>query len=559
MSVESRRLALEQGIGSWRDLNLAQWLDRVAQSHPERPFVISDYRTYTYREVAQGSRRLGRGLIASGVHPGERVAMIVANYPEFVLLTFAIARAGAVAVPINFRFRGDELGYVLRQSESCALVTMASFEGFDYLAALTAQAPGWSEGHSSSLPDLRAVWALPGSGPEGSGLPGLAELERSAAEVSEAELATRCAATPSGASAAVFYTSGTTGFPKGAVLSHEMLLRSAYGSAYSRAFEDGRRILFALPLYHVFAYIEGMLAATFAGGAIIPQLGFEPAATYRAIQDQLASEALFVPTMSIAVVDHPARRDFNTASLHAVMSAAAAAPVWLWERIRSDLGVDELSTGYGMTETSAATTLTMPGDPLETISATVGRPKAGGLAGELCEYRTLDPFSGLPLPPGSEGELAVRGAIISHGYYGKPEETTAARDADGWLRSGDLGYVGPDGYLRITGRSKELYKCGGEQVAPREVEDLLTGHPKVAQAYVVGVRDELMGEVGVAWVVPSGDAPDPEELLRHCAEHLARFKVPREVRYIAATALPTTSTGKVQKYRLIEMAATAPS
>jgi fatty-acyl-CoA synthase len=223
--------------------------------------------------------------------------------------------------------------------------------------------------------------------------------------------------------------------------------------------------------------------------------------------------------------------------------------------------VAEIVTAYGMTETSAAATYTEPDGPLELVAGTVGRPKFGGVAGDpelgglLVTYKTVHPMSGADLDDGAEGELTARGPILTHGYYAKPAETEAALDDQGWLRSGDLGRIAADGSVVLTGRSKELYKCGGELVAPKEVEDCLSSHPEVAQAYVVGVPDEQMGEIGCAWVVPSGPAPpDPERLLAHCRERLARFKVPAQVRFLAAAELPTTATGKVQKFRLIERA-----
>ena len=360
----------------------------------------------------------------------------------------------------------------------------------------------------------------------------------------------------------MIYTSGTSGAPKGVMLSHDALLRSAYGSAWTRAFQDGRRILFALPLYHVFAYVEGLLASLFAGGAIIPQTVFDPVATLAAVQRHRADEALFVPTMTIAVLEAARSGTFDVGSLQAVMSAAAPAPVRLWRAVRERLGVREVVTAYGMTETSAASTYTEPDGPLELVASTVGAPKYGAAAGDpkldgrLVTYRTVDPITGEVLPAGREGELAVRGPIVTRGYYNKPQETAAAIDAGGWLRSGDLGRIDDgNGHLILTGRSKDLYKCGGELVAPKEVEEVLTDHPAVAQAYLVGIPDERMGEVGCAWIVPADEQPpSAEELIRYCRERLARFKVPAHVIFLAAEELPTTATGKVQKFRLIERA-----
>jgi fatty-acyl-CoA synthase len=265
--------------------------------------------------------------------------------------------------------------------------------------------------------------------------------------------------------------------------------------------------------------------------------------------------------MSVALVEHPDRHVRDLSSCTAVLSGAAPAPVWLWETMRSDLGIAEITTGYGMTETGGAMTMTLPEDPLEVHSTTVGRPKLAGVAGiaeaggALCVYRTIDPMTGDDLAPGEEGELASRGPTHMLGFWSKPAETAEAI-RDGWVRSGDLGRIDERGYLQLTGRSKELYKSGGELVMPKEIEDLLTQQPGVSQAYAVGVPDERWGEIGCVFVVPEeGAARDADRLLALCRERLARFKVPRHVFFVEASSLPTTPTGKVQKFRLTARAA----
>lgn len=553
--LSERRAALESAYPAWEPRTLAQALDAAAARHETRPLVLTEERSYTYGEVRDWSRRLANGLRARGVRAGDHVALLMANHPELIALKFAIARVGATAVPINFLLRTHELGYVLRQSDASLLVTMARFRDLDQLAMLDALAPGWErEGGGKAFPRLREVVVFDPAGIGRAGARDLADLEAPGEAAAHAD---------PGANADIIYTSGTSGAPKGVMLSHDALLRSACGSAWTRGFQDGRRILFALPLHHVFAYVEGLLASLFVGGAIIPQIQFDPVTTLEAIERHRADEALFVPTMTIAVLEAAREREHDLDSLTAVMSAAAPAPVRLWQAVRDELGVSEVVTAYGMTETSAATTYTEPDGPLELVAATVGAPKRGGVAGDpelgglLATYKTVDPHTGQDLPAGSEGELAVRGPIVTHGYYNKPQETASALSPEGWLRSGDLGRIDlENGHLILTGRSKELYKCGAELVAPKEVEEVLTSHVAVAQAYVVGLADERMGEVGCAWVVPHGEGepPEPEELILYCRERLARFKVPAHVIYLAAAELPTTATGKVQKFRLIERA-----
>lgn len=555
---DSRRERLEAALGnSWQPMALAGRFDSLAVAHPDRPYIITDSQSYSYRDMQEWSRQLARGLHEIGVRPGERVALVVDNRPEFVAVKLAVARLGAVAVPVNFSYRADELAAVLNSCEASVLISIDAAIGVDRLAVLDELVPGWEGGATSdTVPHLRRVVLVSNERrPDGLDLRGL--LDHAAGLTESGLRRLEDAVAPDGACDIVF-TSGTSGYPLGAVLSHDMVLRSAYGSAYHRAFDDGWRICFSLPLYHVFGYIEGLLAAMFAGGAIVPQAVFNPRSVLAAVQQHRVSEVLFVPTMSVAIVEEAARHSYDLSSLQSVFSAAAAAPVWLWQRIEKQLAPRQVFTGYGQTEVSAATTLTLPGDPLELVAETVGREKLGGVAapadldGSLVRYRTVDPFSGTPLPAGAEGELSARGPIVTRSYFNDSERTAAQIDADGWFRSGDLGRVRDDGYLELTGRSGELFKVGGELVAPQQVEQVLTGYQGVAQAYVAGVQDKRLGEVGWAWMVASdGAQPSETDLLRHCRSHLAAFKVPRKITFLSAEELPKTSTGKVQKYLLV--------
>lgn len=576
-----RRGELEDRHRPWQSRTLTGLLDSVAAQYPSRPFVIGEEASYSYAELADWSTRLARGLAGRGVQNGERVALFLPNGPEFIAARFAVARAGAVAVPVSFRLHAPELAQVLAQSQTAALITMEQFREIDALDALDRIEPGWARlrggppgpppaGNAASLPDLRLVVTVPGGTAE-SRRPDLLTLDELACGpdlVLDAYLAVRAAAANPQDIATIFYTSGTTGRPKGVLSTHDMELRSAYGSAYTRAFEDGRRILFALPLNHVFAYIEGLLAAMFVAGSVVVQSMFNPAASLAAIERYQVGEALFVPTMSLAVVEaagqsgQPGKPSYDLSSLHSVMSAASSAPASLWHDLSRVLGAEQLVTAYGMSETSAAATFTRVGGPVADLEHTVGWPKPGGIAGDpelggrLAEYRAVDPVNGAALPAGQEGELVARGPIVCRGYFRQAEASAAARLPGGWLRSGDLGYLRQDGALVLTGQAKEVYKCGGELVMPAEVEACLTGRPDTAQAYVVGVPDARMGEVGCAWVVPNADTkPDPDEVISYCRLELARYKVPAYVLFTTADQLPLTVFGKVQKFRLAEQAA----
>jgi fatty-acyl-CoA synthase len=562
--VPARRAALEDRHRPWRSRTVSALLDSVVADYPDRPFVITEHGTLSYAELAGRAARLARGLVASGVLPGERVGLYLPNGADMITARFAVAQAGAIAVPISFRLQARELAQLLTLSEASTLITMESFREIDALDALDAIAPGWDQpGGQHALPHLRLIATAPEQGSAGRRPRAvtLGQLERDPDPDLDAELASRAVAASPGDVATIFYTSGTTGLPKGVLSTHDMELRSAYGSAYTRAFEDGRRILFALPLNHCFAYIEGLIAAMFVAGTVIVQATFDPAASLAAIEQHQVGEVLFVPTMSLAVVAAARTASYDVSCLHSVMSAASAAPASLWSELAKLLEVEQLVTAYGMTETSAASTFTRPGGPLDDLEQTVGYPKPGGIAsdpaldGRVIAYKTVDPVSGADLPPGAEGELAACGPVITPGYFQQPEATSAAMLPGGWLRSGDLGYVRADGALVLTGRAKDLYKCGGELVMPAEVEAILNRRADVVQAFVVGVPDARMGEVGCAWVVAEHGAElDPEEVMAACRSELARFKVPAYVFMVGADELPLTVSGKVQKFRLAQRA-----
>jgi fatty-acyl-CoA synthase len=554
--IEQRRSRLRARHRSWVPRTLGGWLDDCADEFGGRPFVVTDEHTITYSETARWADQLADGLAHLGVGPGQRVGMIMANYLEFAPVKFAVAKVGAVAVPFNYLYRTEELAYVLAQSECSVLVAMTSFAGLDYVEMLDAIAPGWTEGRAASVPTLKHVVLLSTDGRQRDGVMTVAGLRALGEEHPGA--AARTTVNPNDIGD-MLYTSGTTGSPKGVMVTHDAVLRVAYASALTRAFEDARRILFSLPCYHMFGYEEGLLAAMVVGGAIVPQTEFDPIHYFAGIETHRATDILCVPTMTVALLEHPERKHFDLSSLRAILSGAAPAPLWLWRRVREELGIAEIVTGYGMTETGGPMTLTLPEDDLSYVADTVGRPMLAGNAGvpgtdALTVYKTVDPALGTDLPPNTEGELASRGPTNMLGYWGKPEETVRTL-RDGWVHSGDLGRVREDGYIEVTGRSKELYKSGGELIMPKEIEDLVSTHPAVSQAFAIGIADERWGEAGCLCIVAApGTTISAAEVIGLCKENLARFKVPRYVLFLDAADLPTTPTGKVQKYRLVRWA-----
>jgi fatty-acyl-CoA synthase len=557
-SIEDRRSALSARFSPWKPLSLHAALDEACRRYGTSPFVITEDRTWTYSDIVAWSERLGKGLQRKGVGVGDKVGIILGNYPEFVALKFAIARIGAVAVPINILNRRDELRYLLRQSDTVLLVTMDSFRGNDYLEALDQIAPGWARhGGGDTFPMLREIVVFP----TGEKLPrvgvetfGMLDLELGAdTAFPTVDPASLCD---------IIYTSGTTGSPKGVMLSHDMLTRTAFGAAYARAFEERHRILFSLPMFHVFGYVEGLLAVLWVGGAIIPQLRFDADDTLAAIERHRASDALLIPAMSLALIDAAPQRKQGTSTLHFALASGGRAPERLWGQIHDVLGVQEITTGYGMTETTATTMLTAPDDPMERLLTSNGRFRDVGpvgdpaISGRLVDYRVVNPETGVELPAGEVGELVAKGPGVTRGYYNKPDATAAAFTEDGWLRTGDLAKIDDEGYMSLVGRCKESYRCGGEQVLPTEVEDLLTSDPAVLQAHVVPVPDERMGEVGAAFIVPRrGATVDVDRLRELTSTRLARFKVPRHFLVVEEGEIPTTASGRAQKFLLTKRAA----
>ena len=562
LSIDERREALLDTVPTWNATTLHGRLDECATRFGSRPLVLTDDSTLTYDDVVDGSRRLAVSLIELGVKPGDRVAVVMANYPEFVTVKFAISRTGAIAVPVNYLYKQDELAHVLADSGCRVLVTMTGFDGQDYQSMLDGIAPGWDSTAfaqrqaraDEAVHALRHVVLLDVDGRARADVHTVVTL--SALGSGRATAADDVTCDPH-APADILYTSGTTGTPKGVVTSHDAVLRTAYASALTRAFQDGRRILFSLPSYHMFGYVEGLLSVLFVGGAIVLLTGFTAERYFAGIERHRVSDILCVPTMAVAIVESPARSRYDLSSLDAILCGSAPAPIWLWTQIAEEFGVREIVTGYGMTECGGCMTLTRPEDPLYLTTDTVGRPKMAGAASaagtdELVRYRAVDPLTGAELGVGQEGELVSSGPTVMQGFWKMPEQTATALRG-GWLHSGDLGVVRSDGCLRLTGRSKELYKSGGELVMPKEIEDLLTGHDNISQAFAIGLLDDRWGEIGCVVIVPvTGAAVSEEDVLALCRSKLAKFKVPKRIVFCAAEDLPKTPTGKVQKFKLAE-------
>lgn len=540
-----RQAKLASRHSPWETLTLHGLYDAAEARWPERLALITDARSWTYADLGRWSRMLTAGLLGKGVKPGDHVALILGNQPEYVALKIALSRLGAVAVPLNMHGRRRDFRYLLEQSDSTTLITMNRFREVDYLVEIEGILPT----------KLKSVFVLPTDNQPHAGF------GEAFASLEAREEADGLPAIDPERLVDLIYTSGTTGEPKGVMISHDMLTRTAFASAYARAFEDARRIIFALPMFHVFGYVEGMLAAPWVGGAIIPLLRFDAVAFLAGCARHRPTDALLIPAMSLALIDAVRSGAPRPETLRAVLASGGRAPERMWQELTDILGIKETTTGYGMTEVTASSTVTRPDDPTERLLQSNGRLRDAGPAAvaetqnRLVQYRVLDPDTNAELPPGEVGHLIAKGPGVTRGYYNKPVETAASFTPDGWLLTGDLGTLDADGYVSLAGRLKESYRCGGEQVLPTEIEDLLTGHPDILAAHVVPLPDERMGEVGVAFLVPRpGRSPDPEEVERYARARLARYKLPRHYLVIEASEVPATASGRARKHLLVNMA-----
>lgn len=561
-TAKERRAALEQNYPVWPRQTLAAHFADQAQRFGERPLLITEHASHSYREIWEQGQLYARALLALGVRRRDHVAVLMASDVEYAYLMLGIWLVGAVCVPINTMLRDEELLYLLKQSDSRWLFMHQVASGVQH-ADTVSRVFADIVAHDLTQAGIAQVVCLANTDAplDDRFLPWDAFIG-AADKVTESERKARTEASEYPDEVAdIIYTSGSTGLPKGVMITHDMFLRCAYSTALSRAFEEGRRVYTALPLYHVFALVEGILAVSFVGGALIIAPRFTPQFSLQIMEKHKANDFLCVPSMLVALLNQADLSAYDLSSLHAMMCAAAPAPIVVWERAVRELGLREICAGYGGTEATAATAHTEIGDAIETVATRVGRIKPGGASGlpefggANVQYKTIDPYTLQDLEPGDTGELVVRGNLVTKGYYNKPDETAAVIDKDGWLRTGDLGRIHGGGYIELLGRSKELYKISGENVAPKEVEDVICRHPAVAQAYVVGVKDAMTSETGAAFIeCKPGMACTRRELIEYCQEHLARFKVPRYFWFMTAGEWPMTGTGKIQKFRLQELA-----
>ncbi len=508
-------------------------LERTVARHGGREALVecATGRRWTYAELDRDVDRLARALLAAGLAAGDRVGIWAPNCAEWVLVQYATAKVGAVLVTVNPAYRTSELAYVLQQSGVVLLVSATEFKGSDYRAMV-------DEVRADCRALARVVFI---------GTPGWDELLASADAVHEQALRERSTSLSPDDPINVQYTSGTTGFPKGATLSHRNILNNGFFVTDLIGLTEQDRLCVPVPFYHCFGMVMGNLGCTSHGACIVvPAPAFDPAETLRAVQDERCTGLYGVPTMFIAMQGLRDFASYDLSSLRTGIMAGSPCPVTVMERCIADMHMSEVSIAYGMTETSPVSTQTRVEDDVERRTSTVGRVHPH------VEVKVVDPVDGSTVPRGETGELCTRGYSVMLGYWDDPDKTAEAVDADGWMHTGDLAVMRDDGYVNIVGRSKDMVIRGGENVYPREVEEFLHTHPDVADVQVVGVPDPRYGEELCAWVrLREGAEPLTVEAVRaFCAGRLAHYKVPRYVRVV--DEFPMTVTGKVRKVEMRE-------
>ena len=503
---------------------------------------------WTYRELGERVDAFAAGLLALGLEPGDRIAIWAPNCAEWVVTQFATAKAGLILVNINPAYRLAELEYALNKVGCRGLITATAFKTSDYVGMLNALAPelaGSAPGRlkAAKLPHLQTVIQI--GGPLASGTLAFDEVPRMGGAAERARLAELAGRLQFDDPINIQFTSGTTGAPKGATLTHHNILNNGFFLGEAMRYTERDKVCIPVPLYHCFGMVIGNLACITHGSAMVfPGEGFDPLATLQTVAEERCTALYGVPTMFIAELEHPEFASFDLSSLRTGMMAGAPCPIEIMRRCIESMHLTELTIGYGMTETSPVSFQTAIGDPIEKQVATVGRVHAH------VEAKIVD-AEGHIVPRGTPGELCTRGYSVMLGYWDDAERTAQAIDRARWMHTGDLATLDAEGYCNIVGRIKDMVIRGGENVYPREVEEFLYRHPKIQDVQVFGVPDKRYGEELCAWVkLRAGERLDAAELRAFCDGQIAHFKIPRHIRFVEE--FPMTVTGKVQKFVMRE-------
>ncbi|MDZ5710850.1 AMP-binding protein [Jeotgalibacillus haloalkalitolerans] len=503
----------------------------------------------TYSEFDHETDELAKAFMGLGIEKGEHVAIWSDNKREWLLSQYATGKMGAVLVTVNTNYQQAELTYLLEQSDATTLILGEEFKGTSYIDIINAVCPGLAsskKGHlqQSKLPYLKRVIVM--SDNEYPGIFTWSEFQQFAVAVSDQELAGRLDTLDPQDVINIQYTSGTTGFPKGVMLTHYNIVNNAQLIGDYMKLTSKDRVCIPVPFFHCFGCVLGTLAAVTHGSTMVLLEQFDPLKVLKAVQEEKCTALHGVPTMFIAELNHPDYHTFDTSSLRTGIMAGSPCPIEVMKKVIGDMGADEITICYGQTESSPVITQTRPDDAIEKRVATVGKPHPD------VEVKIIDPVSGQEVQTGEPGELCTRGYLIMKGYYKNEEATDAAIDHEGWLHTGDIAVMDEDGYIAITGRIKDMIIRGGENIYPREIEEFLYQHPAIQDVQVVGVPDARYGEELMAWIIlKEGAALTEEELRQYCRGKISHHKIPRYIEF--TDAYPMTASGKIQKYVLREM------
>jgi fatty-acyl-CoA synthase len=535
-----------------REITIGDLLDETAGQYPGKEALVYHERglRYSFAQFQDICNQAARGFLSLGIQKGENIAIWATNVPEWVISQYATAKMGGVLVTVNTSYRTHELEYLLRQSESTTLLLIDSYRDANYLGMLREICPELDtcepgKLHSARLPHLKNVIYI---GEERQ--PGMflwQDLMERANLIQEEERIARQQSLAPDDVINMQYTSGTTGFPKGVMLSHTNIVNNAIKVAECQRLGVQDRVCIPVPFFHCFGCVMGTLACVATGATMVPVIAFDPGIVLLVVEKERCTALYGVPTMFIAELNHPTFAERDLSSLRTGIMAGSLCPIEVMKNVVHKMGIRDITIAYGQTESSPVITQTVPEDSIERKVSTVGRPHAG------VEAKVIDPVTGESLPQGVQGELCTRGYLVMKGYYNMPEQTAQAIDAEGWLHTGDLATMDEDGYFQITGRLKDMIIRGGENIYPREVEEFLYTHPKVLDIQVVGVPDPKYGEQVLACIrVKPGEALTEEEVLEYCHGKIARFKIPRYIQVV--DEYPMTASGKIQKFKLREQA-----
>ncbi len=531
---------------------LGEFFDAMVARQPEHDALVSAHQQlrYSYRELQTASKQLASALLGLGLKPGECVGIWSHNNAQWLLTQLATAQVGLILVNINPAYRVAELDYALNKVACKALVTMARFKTSDYVGMLRELAPELDTAEpgalrSARLPHLRTVVWIDEPG-QTEGLPGLLRFSTllASGDAADPRLAATARLLHPFDPINIQFTSGTTGFPKGATLTHRNILNNGFFIGEAMKLTSADRLCIPVPLYHCFGMVLGNLACLTHGATIVyPNDGFDALSVLQTVQDERCTGLHGVPTMFIAELDHPRFSEFDLSSLRTGIMAGSPCPIEVMKRVVSEMHMGEVTIAYGMTETSPVSCQSSTTTPLERRVSTVGQVQPH------LQVKVVDPESGAVVPVGQSGELCTLGYSVMHGYWGDLEKTAEAIDAEGWMHTGDLATMDAQGFVNIVGRIKDMVIRGGENIYPREVEEFLYRHPQVQDVQVVGIPDQKYGEELCAWIiVRPGQTVDEETIRAFCKGQIAHYKVPRYIRFVSE--FPMTVTGKIQKFKI---------